>query len=701
MDVLNPMTDLGSARAPSLHDLARAAGVSLQWRDYRGQDRAVTDQALGRVLHALELPASTPRDCADSLRRLREEASASVPMVTAEVGAPVSLPCKAIGRYRLELEDGRALEGELDGHGDALPPIDRPGYHRLLIGSDAPVTVAVAPRQCMGIADLGARRRRWGLTVQVPSLRRRGDGGIGDFGAVAQLVPALARHGADAIALSPAHAGFGAWPDRFAPYSPSSRLMRNPLLADPRALFDAETIDGMIALCDLADTFVELERAPSIDPGRAARAKSLLFRGLFACLEPSGRRAAFDEWRASQGPLVRQHAVFEALHARFSRGPDPVTHWRSWPSDFRDPSSPIVERFAAEHAGDIEFGEFLQWLAECSIAAAQGAARQAGMAIGLIADLAVGTDSAGSHAWSRQHDLLLGLRIGAPPDPLNVKGQDWGLAALSPRTLRREGFRPFIELLRANLAGVGGLRIDHVFGLQRLWLIADGTDASEGAYVQYPLKDLLRLLALESWRHGALIVGEDLGTMPDGFQSQLIDAGLMGMRVMWFQRDSGYFVEPARWPEAAVAMTSTHDLPTVAGWWTGRDLEWRARLDLLDPEQTEAQAQAERARDRRTLWDAFAHAHVVARDSAPPDATQAAQVVCAAATFIGRTPCGLALLPIEDALALPEQPNIPGTIDEHPNWRHRLPGEAGTLLEDPVPDAVLSALQRARIDGPT
>ncbi|MGH8518823.1 MAG: 4-alpha-glucanotransferase, partial [Panacagrimonas sp.] len=533
-----------------------------------------------------------------------------------------------------------------------------------------------------------------------PGLRRRGDGGIGDFGGVAQLVPALARHGADAIALSPAHAGFGAWPDRFAPYSPSSRLMRNPLLADPHAVFDVETVDGVIALCNLAETFAELERTPQIDPGRAARAKTTLFRGLYACLDASGRRTAFDQWRASQGPLVRQHAVFEALHARFSFGPEPVGHWRNWPSEFRMPWTPIVKRFADEHAAEVEFAEFLQWLAECSVAAAQGAARHAGMAIGLIGDLAVGTDSAGSHAWSRQHDLLLGLRIGAPPDPLNVKGQDWGLAALSPRTLRREGFRPFVELLRANLANVGGLRIDHVFGLERLWLIADGTAAHEGAYVHYPLTDLLRLMALESWRHGAVIVGEDLGTMPDGFQSQLIDAGLLGMRVMWFQRDGGLFVEPARWPEATVAMTSTHDLPTVAGWWSGADLSWRAQLDLLDVGQSEAQAHAARAHDRQALWDAFIHAQVVGADRPLPIVTQGAEVALAAAAFIGRTPCGLALLPIEDALALTEQPNIPGTVDEHPNWLRRLPGDAESLLEDATPDAVLSALQRARLDGP-
>jgi 4-alpha-glucanotransferase len=263
--------------------------------------------------------------------------------------------------------------------------------------------------------------------------------------------------------------------------------------------------------------------------------------------------------------------------------------------------------------------------------------------------------------------------------------------------LRREGFRPFIELLRANLANVGGLRMDHVFGLQRLWLIADDTRADEGAYVRYPFSDLLRLIALESWRHRALVIGEDLGTMPDGFQQQLLESGLPGMRVMWFQREGGFFVEPARWPRGTVAMTSTHDLPTVAGWWCGRDLEWRARLDLLDPGQDEAAAQAVRAQDRHALWNAFVHAGVAQGVEPRPQEGEAAAV--AAAGFIGATGCELALLPIEDALALPEQPNVPGTIDEHPNWVRRLPGEVDTMLDSATADAVLGALRTQRERG--
>lgn len=679
---------------PGLHELAAAAGVSSQWRDFKGQQRTVSDLALGRLLHALDLPSATAQDRADSLQRVRAEADAPAALLTATVGERIALHRGAMGRYRIEIETGGTHEGRLLD-GESLPAIAEPGYHRLHLDDAPPITLAVAPPRCVGLDDLGGgRARRWGVTVQIPSLRRRGDAGLGDFGSVARIAAPLARRGADAIALSPAHAGFAAWPDRFSPYSPSSRLMRNPMLADAGAVFDAATIDEVVAQLGLGETFAMLEQAPQLDPGRSVRARSALFAGLYARLDSSGRRSEFDHWCEGQGGLLREHACFEALHARFASGDAPVSDWRNWPAGFRDPSDPLVQQFAREHRDEIGFAQFQQWIADRSIAAAQRAARDAGMAIGLIGDLAVGTDAVGSHAWSRQRDLLDGLRIGAPPDPLNGKGQDWGLAALSPRTLRQDGFRPFIELLRANLAHVGGLRMDHVFGLQRLWLIADKTRADEGAYVRYPFADFLRLIALESWRHGALIVGEDLGTMPDGFQQHLIDTGVLGMRVMWFQRDGGYFTDPSRWPRGTVAMTSTHDLPTVAGWWRGRDLEWRSQLDLLDEGQTLDDAGQQRDGDRRTLWNAFLHAGVA--HGASPASLAGDLAVQAAAAFIGSTPCELALLPIEDALCLVEQPNIPGTVDTHPNWVRRLPGDAVELLESPGADAVLGALARAR-----
>ncbi len=313
------------------------------------------------------------------------------------------------------------------------------------------------------------------------------------------------------------------------------------------------------------------------------------------------------------------------------------------------------------------------------------------MPIGLIADLAIGADSGGSHCWARQPETLLGLTVGAPPDLLSITGQDWGLAAFSPRGLALNGFAAYLEMLRAAMRYAGGIRIDHVMGLARLWVIPEGASARDGAYLRFPLTDLLRLIRLESHRHRAVVLGEDLGTVPEGFSEELARAGILGMRVLWFERDAHRFFPTTAWPANATAMTTTHDLPTVAGWWSGRDLHWRERVgQLADP----AAEQAARGEDRTRLWAAFQETGAATGDPPPPGA--APEIAAAALRHIGRAPAELAIIPIEDALALPEQPNLPGTRDEHPNWRRRLPGLAATLLDDPATTGRLAGLRAAR-----
>jgi 4-alpha-glucanotransferase len=313
------------------------------------------------------------------------------------------------------------------------------------------------------------------------------------------------------------------------------------------------------------------------------------------------------------------------------------------------------------------------------------------MRIGLISDLAVGTDGGGSHAWSRQDEMLIGLSIGAPPDLLGPLGQDWGLTAFSPRGLVGHGYGAFLEMLRAALRHAGGVRIDHVMGLQRLWVLPEGARALEGAYLRFPIDDLLALVALESHRAGAIVLGEDLGTVPEGFQPRLMQAGLLGMRVLWFERDEPAFRPPSSWSREAAAMTSTHDLATVAGWWRGRDLDWRAGLGLLGDE---GQARGERERDRGLLWQEFCQSGAANGDKPPPD--QPAPAVDAALTHVAGSGCALALLPLEDVLGQEEQPNLPGTLHEHPNWRRRLPGPAGALLDRPEARSRLDAVRRVR-----
>jgi 4-alpha-glucanotransferase len=282
--------------------------------------------------------------------------------------------------------------------------------------------------------------------------------------------------------------------------------------------------------------------------------------------------------------------------------------------------------------------------------------------------------------------VLAGLTVGAPPDQINPYGQNWGLTAFSPQALRGSGCAPFLATLRAAMRHAGGVRIDHVMGLTRLWLIPEGAAPTEGAYLTYPLDDLLRLIAIESQRHKAIVIGEDLGTVPDGFRQKLDGAGISGLRVLWFEHDGTGFRLPAAWSEDSVAMTSTHDLATVAGWWTGRDLETRARIGWEADTVT-------RAKDRQDLWHAFREAGVAPADDAPADP---APVVDAAVDFVARTPSRLALVPLEDLLGLEEQPNLPGTIDQHPNWRRRYGPPADRMFDDPDVAARARALTRRK-----
>ncbi len=646
----------------ALKALAEAAGLAPRWKDYRGKWHDVTPQTLRSVLRSLDLPADNADDVRDSTARLHAPSEALPPLLTLKSGEAIRLPLP--GPFRVVLEDGSVIEGH-----DEVPAIQQPGYHRLELGHGA-TTLAVAPHACMGLPP----GRPWGIAVQLYSLRRAGDAGIGDFSGLRGFVKAAAGHGADAVAISPVHAQFSADPDRFSPYAPSSRIMLNVLHADA------------------VEADAALEQAELVDWPAAGRLRLAQFRRLF---ESGALAEPFAAFRAAQGETLQSHARFEALHAHFF-GADPNRwNWRTWPEPFRDPSSPEVAAFARDNAHEVAFHGYMQFLADRGLAEAQMAAREAGMRIGLISDLAVGTDGGGSHAWSRQDEMLIGLGVGAPPDLLNTQGQNWGITAFSPRGLRQHGYGAFIEMLRAALRHAGGVRIDHVMGLARLWVVPDGASSGEGAYLHFPVQDLLRLTALESQRHEAIVLGEDLGTVPEGFQELLISSGLLGMRVLWFERarDEG-FIAPAHWSHQAVGMTSTHDLATTAGWWSGRDIAWRHRIGLLADDDAVRHEEDLRTRDRRMLWSAM-QASGAAEGELPAD-NDVGAATDAACGHVARAACGLVMLPLEDVLGRVEQPNLPGTMEEHPNWRRRMDGPAETLLDAPEVAARLTKVAEAR-----
>ncbi len=686
----------------AIRDLANRAGIAVEWHDYAGKPHVVPVGVLRAILDALGLKCTTRGDLLASRKLLQRRSSVQTlpPLITAIAGRPTRLDVGASDAQpaRLSLETGETREISLSPVRGRLrvPAISETGYHRLLI-EDREIVLAVAPSRSHAIDDAVPDARLWGIAAQVYSLRHRNDGGIGDAAGIAALAEAAGARGADVLALSPLHAMFGSDPSRYGPYGPSTRLFLNPLYASPRLVFDEEAIAQALTDSDLAEEFTALENAALIDWPRATRAKQELLRTLFMqfMAEPDEEgplRLDFARFRAEGGELLAQHAVFETLHAVQSAEGTP--DWRRWPIDLRDPSSAAVAVFATSHDDEVEFQCFLQWLTDRSLAIAQNRARSSGMRIGLIADLAVGMDPTGSHAWSRQNDILSRLSVGAPPDLFNPHGQNWGLTTFSPRALVNGGFAPFLATLRAVLRNAGGVRIDHAMGLGRLWMIPEGADPADGAYLAYPLADLLRLVALESQRHRAVFVGEDLGTVPAGFHEALDTAGVHGMRVLWFERRNHVFVPPDGWDQSAVAMTSTHDLPTVAGWWHGTDIAARAECGRLGVGVREEDVFAEREEDRRALWSAFVLAGVAEGSVPPPENTP--PVVNAAVRFLAATSSPLCLLPIEDLLGIEEQPNLPGTVDEHPNWQRRLDPPAEALLDEPATSARIEWLATRR-----
>ncbi|MEW9855027.1 4-alpha-glucanotransferase [Novosphingobium sp. M1R2S20] len=650
-----------------LHALAEAIGLERVWRDAKGDEQVVSDATLAIVAEALGYPAHNDDAARASLETRLEEDRQPPAFLSADVNHACPLPpaLSSAGSARLQMEDGETRDlAIVNGH---LPGIEKSGYHTLHVAGHE-LVFAVAPKRCLLPEDRdGAKAgRHWGTAIQIPSLHEK-PAAYGDFGDLRAAVRLFAQRGADAVAISPVHAPNPANEQIFSPYSPSSRLFLNPTLAERTS----ESEDG----------------GPLIDWAAGLRESHAALRAAFVSLS-TAERVELQDWAAARGPGLHRHALHDALALNFA---DQGTGWRSWPQEYHDPDGAAVSRFATEHAEEVTFHLYAQWLSERSLEAVQQEARSAGMAIGLISDLAVGIDTGGSDAWAMQDVLLEGLTIGAPPDLLGPDGQNWALTSFSPRGLARSAFAPWLAMLRTALRHAGGVRIDHAFGLARLWVVPNNASASHGVYLRYPYDDMLRLLVLESHRAGAVIVGEDLGTRPPGFMGPFADRGILGMRVLWFERDWNGFCKAEDYPAHAIAMTGTHDLATIAGWWRGRDLEWNRRLgrggSAGDGWQEE---ERQRAADRDALWSAMGN-------GAPqPAVDDPGPVIEAALAFLGRTPSTLAIVPLEDLLGLEEQPNLPGTIDEHPNWRRRLAGPLAELLEQPETARHIAALVQAR-----
>lgn len=646
------MMEDANAAYSDLHMLADELGIQRRWRDVNGRVNSVADDAIGIISAALGYPSSSAAEIAQSLESVRALKLRLPKLITGEVGAPIPVPAAMLEACLTDADAGKsriALEG-------FVPPVAKPGYYELAIG-DHRVTLAVSPRKFDNNLNL-LGRRLWGPSIQVPALRRQREREFGNLGDLYDCVEQFAKRGADAVLISPLHALFSKDGNGFSPYSPSSRLFLNSFMGDPE----------LLGFGSLPDTGIPVEL---IDWERGLPRRIQELRAVFDAV--SADDPLLRKKLAADDAQVRQHALFEVLDEHFRA--QNLVGWKTWPVEFQDPASPSVRSFAQEHARELDFHVFLQWLAKSGLERIQRQARDRGMPIGIITDLAVGVHVQGSDTWMLRDQMLNGLTIGAPPDPLGPLGQNWMLTTFSPLGLRESGFKGYIDMLRANFQGAGGIRIDHAFGLSRLWVIPQGARSGDGAYLSYPFEDLMRLVCLEAYLAGAIVVGEDLGTAPIDFSVAVADKGLMGMRVMWFERaaDDG-FVGRDHYDRLSLATTSTHDTATVAGWWSGDDLELAENLNRFPPGVTLEAEEPRRAWDRGLLWATFGQP-----DPRPsPEETDPA--VDAALSHIAGSNASLSILPLEDIVGLREQTNVPGTIEEHPNWRRRYPATTEELL---------------------
>lgn len=509
----------------------------------------------------------------------------------------------------------------------------------------------------------------WALTVQLYAVRSAANWGIGDFGDLAAIVRVAAKSGAGAVGVNPLHALFLDRPSEASPYSPNSRLFLNPLYVDVDAVEDYERASE--------DTVViETLRAGNLVdyPAVAALKLKALRRAYDRFMEKASavRRDDFGRFRAEQGSTLRRYACFEVLSALYT-----PKRWRDWPAPWSSPDAAVLDDFHRAHTIECGFYEYLQWIADCQIGQCRDIAKASGLPIGLYLDLAVGVHPDGADAWSDQDAILRDVSIGAPPDEFNPAGQNWGLAPFNPNALPQNDFAAVRQLMRAAMRHAGAVRLDHVLGLMRLFLIPKGEG---GTYVRYPFEAQLRVIAEESHRYRCLFIGEDLGTVPEGFRDITARWGVWRYLVMVFERwENGLFKAPDRYPADALATFDTHDLPTYRGWMTSHDLDMRRSLGIGTGETLE-----QREQSRESLRGALAH---YAPNYAPGD-------FAGVAAYLGQSPARLVALQIEDLIDVADQANIPGTVDEHPNWRRKLPVPLEEWAAQPTFRRTMLALEK-------
>ncbi len=693
----------------ALDRLADAAGIAGEWWDVAGARHVVGADTKRALLSAMGLHVGSTCEARARLSEIAGLGERELPhVVVARDDASVQValtPANANLRHRTTLrlrqDDGteRVFAFTIDdlparrvATADGRTAVQRVltlptlpiGYHTLHRDGDSErqCRIVVTPGRCFLPSDILDGARRFGLAAHLYAIRRPGDHGIGDFTTLAAMADATARAGGSIVGINPLHALFAEDRERASPYHPSDRRFVDPIYIDVDQVPDLAASDAARELLDRNQTrLAALSTADRVDYTAVWEVKRAALDACFTRFEHRANddplKTEFDRFVAAGGPPLRQFALFEAISAAHPRLP-----WHEWPDALRQPDARGIADFASRHARQVRFAFYLQWLADRQFGAAARSAQASALAFGFFRDLAVGAAPDGAEVWANPSAFARGVATGAPPDSFSAAGQNWNLPPPNPRTLMASGFAGFAGLLAANMRHAGALRIDHVMGLSRLYWIPEGAAAADGAYVEYPLDALLGVLAIESARAHCIVVGEDLGTVPEGLRERLAGVDILSYRVLWFERGDSGFAAPSRYPAKAVACVSTHDLPTIAGWWNATDIAEKRSLGLLNADDADV-AVAERFAAKRGLADAIDKAGVAGDAPSDTNAPHDATVTAAIHRYACASPSAVVLIQADDLAGETVALNLPGTDRERPNWRRKVSVDIEALWKTP------------------
>jgi len=696
----------------SLHRLADVHGIATEFWDWQGRHTLVSNESIARVLTALGVDVSTPEAAELALVR-KDDApwtrmlppalvirSGWAPTVDVHVrdGAHLDVWIELEGggyRSNLHQEENwtpaRRLGDRLIGEATFRVPPDLPlGYHRLNAwseGQEASCALIVTP-EWVGLPDRLGGRRSWGIATQLYSVRSAGSWGVGDVVDLEDLaVWGGAELGAGYVLINPLHAAEPSGRMEPSPYLPTTRRFQNPIYlrveripeyADLAAA-DRATIERL-----RSELHAVLDGVDAIDRDTSWAAKTKALRLLHAVPRSAGREVAYAAYRSREGEGLDNYATWCALTDRYGKD------WHEWPAELRHPAAPAVIEFRDVNADDVDFHRWLQFVLDEQLSNAQGAARRAGMALGVMHDLAVGVHPEGSDSWSLQDVFAQGITVGAPPDAFNQAGQDWAQPPWRPDRLAEVGYAPFRDMVRTVLRAAGGVRVDHIIGLFRLWWIPDGMGPTEGTYVRYDHEALIGILALEASRSGAVVVGEDLGTVEPWVRDYLSERGILGTSILWFEFEfdgDGRPLRPERWRAYCLASVTTHDLPPTAGYLAGDHVRLRDELGLLTRSLDEELAADDAERSawitelrQRGALTASSVSDQLDPDAADPAGQELEATVAALHRYLTWTSSKLLCVALTDMVGDRRTQNQPGTVDEYPNWRVPLTGPDGAAL---------------------